>query len=121
MTSQGTCDLEGVADLPTIPSLVVLLLKPHIVVFGKFEDSLLFNSHFWLTGDPGPFCFDVPQPVDIHLEEGFGFSQAEVRVVKTEVNPRLHRFIQYPSSVGGKKQDSRIVLQGSQEDYNQID
>lgn len=115
---EGGRDLEGVADLASIPSAVGLQRAAEVVVvlLCEVDDPALLNDHLGLFGDGEALFLDRLQPVDVHFEDGDGVFFGKLRVEERDVYPRLYSFVQCAWTVGGEKEDARVILENTEED-----
>lgn len=106
----GQCQgcLASVPDLTTIPSHLCVGVP---VVRGVFDNLVFVNLDFSAL-----FLEAAPNHTDVESEDLQRGREVELGVMKTDVDTGCKRFVKVANTVGGEKQNSRVVFENSEED-----
>jgi len=112
---QAGGDLEGIPDLPAVPSALAFGVA-HELAHGKGHDLLLVYVELLVTRREATLFFDGLEALDVHEPDVAGLHLGERGVVELEVDARLEGLIERAGAVGREEEDAVVVFQDAEED-----
>jgi hypothetical protein len=121
---EGVGNLECVADLAAVPSLLLGKLVVEEVPSCIAEDRCFVDKQPWpgrdawvhAGGSAPAFGIDLPQFPEVHFKDCHGLVQAQIGVVEAQVDSGLERLVQCSHTVRGEKEDAVVILEDAQKD-----
>ena len=104
---EGDGGLEGIFDLTPVPGASFGFGETEVVLLGVFLDRFAVHFDVFLVLD---------QSLQVHFPDFAAGVLVKLRVVQADVDTGFEGFVEMTNFVGGKKEDSGVVFEYSQED-----